>query len=166
MVPPRCWRQRASVVIASMPWSAGRDGRGLPRRAARTRAQDGGAQGLARRRLMRGTQPYFEVERQLLAQMRHPAIAQVYDAGTTAEGHPFFAMEFIEGSPVTRYCEARAVPLPQRPRVAGADLRRRAARAPEGRDPSRPKPANLLVDEVDGRSCRGSSTSASPPPAA
>ena len=44
---------------------------------------------------------YFEVERQLLAQMRHPAIAQIFDAGATAGGHPYFAMEFIAGSPIT-----------------------------------------------------------------
>ena len=48
---------------------------------------------------------YFEVERQLLAQMRHPAIAQVFDADTTADGHPFFAMEFIAGRPITTYCD-------------------------------------------------------------
>ena len=54
---------------------------------------------------------YFEVERQVLAQMRHPAIAQIYDAGATADGHPFFAMEFIDGAPVTHWCEAHALPL-------------------------------------------------------
>src|ERR1700755_534479 len=34
---------------------------------------------------------YFLVERQALARMDHPAIAKVYDAGTTPQGHPFFA---------------------------------------------------------------------------
>ncbi|MEP6908090.1 MAG: protein kinase, partial [Pseudoxanthomonas sp.] len=48
---------------------------------------------------------YFEMERQVLAQMRHPGIAQVFDADTTAEGFPYFVMEFIDGLPVTRYCE-------------------------------------------------------------
>src|SRR5690606_28651594 len=57
---------------------------------------------------------YFEVERQLLAQMRHPAIAQVFDADTTPDGHPYFAMEFIDGSPVTRWCDQRALPLTER----------------------------------------------------
>ena len=52
---------------------------------------------------------YFEVERQLLAQMRHPAIAQIFDAGATAGGHPYFAMEFIAGSPITDYCDAHAL---------------------------------------------------------
>ena len=42
---------------------------------------------LRRRRLDARHLAYFEVERQLLAQMRHPAIAQVFDADTTADGH-------------------------------------------------------------------------------
>jgi len=37
----------------------------------------------------------FEAERQALALMAHPAIAQVFDAGATPEGRPFFAMEFV-----------------------------------------------------------------------
>jgi len=94
---------------------------------------------------------YFEVERQLLAQMRHPAIAQVYDAGTTAEGHPFFAMEFIEGSPVTRYCEAHAVPLPQRIALLVRICEGVQHAHQKGVIHRDLKPANLLVDEVDGR---------------
>ncbi|KAB2896133.1 MAG: protein kinase, partial [Dokdonella sp.] len=47
---------------------------------------------------------YFEVERQALAQMQHPGIARVFDAGTTDDGHPYFAMEFVEGVPLTQYC--------------------------------------------------------------
>lgn len=44
---------------------------------------------------------YFNVERQALAQMQHPAIAQVYDAGTTPSGNPFFVMEYVDGEPIT-----------------------------------------------------------------
>src|SRR5947208_6222150 len=47
---------------------------------------------------------YFDVESQALAQMQHPAIAQVFDAGTTAEGHPYIAMEVVEGVPLTHFC--------------------------------------------------------------
>src|SRR5262245_21513510 len=39
----------------------------------------------------------FEAERQALALMDHPAIATVFDGGTTAEGRPYFAMEFVKG---------------------------------------------------------------------
>jgi len=94
---------------------------------------------------------YFEVERQLLAQMRHPAIAQVYDADTTADGHPFFAMEFIAGSPITRYCDERALPLAERIALfirVCEGVQHAHQKGVIHRDL---KPGNLLVDEVDGR---------------
>jgi hypothetical protein len=47
----------------------------------------------------------FEQERQALAVMDHPNIAQVYDAGSTETGRPFFAMELVKGIPVTRFCD-------------------------------------------------------------
>ena len=47
----------------------------------------------------------FEHERQILALMSHPGIARVYDAGTTAEGDPWFAMEYVPGLPITEFCD-------------------------------------------------------------
>jgi eukaryotic-like serine/threonine-protein kinase len=47
----------------------------------------------------------FEAERQTLAIMDHPNIARVLDAGTTAEGRPYFVMELVRGIPVTEYCD-------------------------------------------------------------
>jgi non-specific serine/threonine protein kinase/serine/threonine-protein kinase len=47
----------------------------------------------------------FESERQALALMDHPSIAKVCDGGTTEQGRPYFAMERIEGEPITRYCD-------------------------------------------------------------
>jgi serine/threonine protein kinase/Tfp pilus assembly protein PilF len=47
----------------------------------------------------------FEAERQALAMMDHPNIAKVHDGGTTPEGRPFFAMEFVKGTPITEYCD-------------------------------------------------------------
>ena len=47
----------------------------------------------------------FEAERQALALMDHPAIATVYDGGSTPEGRPYFAMEFVKGEPITTYCD-------------------------------------------------------------
>ena len=94
---------------------------------------------------------YFEVERQLLAQMKHPAIAQVYDAGATPEGQPFFAMEFIEGSPVTAYCEARRLPLRERLELfirVCEGVQHAHQKGVIHRDL---KPGNILVAEVDGR---------------
>jgi serine/threonine protein kinase len=49
----------------------------------------------------------FEAERQALAVMDHPNIAKVLDAGTTAEGRPFFIMELVKGTPITEFCDAR-----------------------------------------------------------
>ena len=47
----------------------------------------------------------FEAERQALALMDHPNIAQVYDAGATEDGRPFFVMEHVPGIPITEYCD-------------------------------------------------------------
>src|SRR5436190_2688733 len=47
----------------------------------------------------------FEAERQALALMDHPNIAQVFDAGSTETGRPYFVMELVKGIPITRYCD-------------------------------------------------------------
>lgn len=47
----------------------------------------------------------FEAERQVLALMDHPNIAKVYDAGTAESGRPYFAMELVQGLPITAYCD-------------------------------------------------------------
>jgi hypothetical protein len=47
----------------------------------------------------------FESERQALALMDHPNIARVFDAGTTHNGRPYFAMEYVAGIPITEYCD-------------------------------------------------------------
>ena len=47
----------------------------------------------------------FEAERQALALLDHPNIAHVYDAGTTEAGRPYFVMEYVEGLPITEYCD-------------------------------------------------------------
>ena len=49
----------------------------------------------------------FESERQALALMNHPCIAKAYEAGSTDEGRPFFAMEYVKGVPLTDYCDAQ-----------------------------------------------------------
>ncbi len=47
----------------------------------------------------------FEAERQALAMMDHPHIAQVFDAGETDKGRPFFVMELVKGIPITHFCD-------------------------------------------------------------
>jgi eukaryotic-like serine/threonine-protein kinase len=47
----------------------------------------------------------FRNERQILAQLEHPNIARLLDGGTTEDGLPYFVMEYVEGTPVIRYCD-------------------------------------------------------------
>ncbi len=47
----------------------------------------------------------FRSERQALALMDHANIAKIHDAGATKEGRPYFVMEFVEGIPITHYCD-------------------------------------------------------------
>jgi len=56
----------------------------------------------------------FEAERQALALMSHPNVARVFDAGQTARGRPFFAMEFVKGEPLTAYCDRNRLPTQER----------------------------------------------------
>ena len=49
----------------------------------------------------------FEAERQALAMMDHPNIARVLDAGCTESGRPYFAMELVQGIPITQYCDEK-----------------------------------------------------------
>jgi serine/threonine-protein kinase len=54
----------------------------------------------------------FLNEQRTLAQLNHPAIAQLYDADTLPDGTPWFAMELVEGVPLTAYCRARGTSVP------------------------------------------------------
>src|SRR6516162_4798348 len=56
----------------------------------------------------------FESERQALALMDHPAIAKVFDGGTTAEGRPYFVMEYFPGVPITEYCDTHKLSTTER----------------------------------------------------
>ncbi|MHC4588215.1 MAG: protein kinase [Planctomycetota bacterium] len=73
-------------------------------------------QGIASRSALRR----FEYEAQILARLRHPGIAQVYEAGMHDDGSggtPFFAMEYIAGAKdIVEYAEAKASTRPASPR--------------------------------------------------
>ncbi|MEM7705302.1 MAG: serine/threonine-protein kinase [Pseudomonadota bacterium] len=56
----------------------------------------------------------FQSEQQALAQLDHPSIAQVFDAGRTNDGRLFFVMEKIDGVSITQYCHDRALGLNER----------------------------------------------------
>ncbi|RYD42275.1 MAG: serine/threonine protein kinase, partial [Verrucomicrobiaceae bacterium] len=56
----------------------------------------------------------FEVERQALALMDHPNIARVLDAGTTAQGRPYFVMELVKGERITKFCDDERLGVKER----------------------------------------------------
>jgi serine/threonine protein kinase len=56
----------------------------------------------------------FARERDILAQLAHPCIARLYDAGVTHGGQPYFALEYVEGEKITTYCDTRQLGLKQR----------------------------------------------------
>lgn len=84
-------------------------------------------------------------ERQLLAQLQHPAIARLYDGGTTPAGQPYLVMEYVEGVALDRYC------LDQQPDLrARIELFQKVCRAVEAAHRQLVvhcdlKPANVLV---------------------
>ncbi|MGE5295827.1 MAG: serine/threonine protein kinase, partial [Solirubrobacterales bacterium] len=59
----------------------------------------------------------FETERQALALLDHPHIAQVFDAGATEVGRPYFAMEYVKGIPITEYCDKHKLGTAERLRL-------------------------------------------------
>jgi tetratricopeptide (TPR) repeat protein len=59
----------------------------------------------------------FRHERQILANLDHPYIARLIDAGTTPDGRPFFVMEHVEGRPIDIYCREEGLDLDARLRL-------------------------------------------------
>ena len=66
------------------------------------------------RRGNRGRYQRFLEERQILAKLDHPGIARLLDGGVTADGIPWFAMEYIPGEPIDSYCETRRLSVEAR----------------------------------------------------
>jgi serine/threonine protein kinase/tetratricopeptide (TPR) repeat protein len=56
----------------------------------------------------------FDAERQAVALMNHPNIAQVFDAGATPTGRPYFVMELVRGVTITEFCDQRRLTTRQR----------------------------------------------------
>jgi tetratricopeptide (TPR) repeat protein len=92
----------------------------------------------------------FEQERQALALMDHPSIAKVLDAGVTDDG-PYFAMELIDGVPITRYCAARGLGPTDRLRLFVQVCQAVQHAHQKGVIHRDLKPDNVLVAEYDGR---------------
>ncbi len=56
----------------------------------------------------------FDAERQALALMDHPGIARIFDGGSTPEGRPYFAMEYVRGEAINRYCDRNRLSIRDR----------------------------------------------------
>ncbi|MCH8948413.1 MAG: protein kinase, partial [Acidobacteria bacterium] len=56
----------------------------------------------------------FQAEQQALALMNHPGIARVLESGATETGRPYFAMELVNGPPITEYCDSNNLDLASR----------------------------------------------------
>ncbi len=56
----------------------------------------------------------FRDERQLLAALEHPGIVRLLDGGSLGEGLPYLVMEYVEGEPITDYCESHRLALRER----------------------------------------------------
>ena len=92
----------------------------------------------------------FEVERQALAMMDHPCIARVFDGGATESGRPWFAMELVDGVPITQYCDRHALGKPERLRLFREACRAVQHAHQKGVIHRDLKPSNVLVGIVDG----------------
>jgi len=93
----------------------------------------------------------FGTERQALARMSHANIARVFDAGATTDGRPFFVMEYVDGSPITGYCDEARLTMEQRLELflqVCAGVQHAHQKGVLHRDL---KPSNVLVTEQEGR---------------
>ncbi len=93
----------------------------------------------------------FESERRALALMEHPAIAKVFDAGSTPQGRPYFVMEYVIGMPITQYCDKNKLTTRERLELfihVCDGVQHAHRKAIIHRDL---KPSNILVSEVDGK---------------
>jgi len=92
----------------------------------------------------------LRAERQILAQLDHPAIARLLDGGATEDGTPYLVMELVDGEPIDVYCRRHGLGLEQKIRLfleVCAAVESAHRRLVVHRDL---KPANILVD-TEGR---------------
>src|SRR5262245_6354539 len=93
----------------------------------------------------------FEAERQALALMDHPNIARVLDGGLTDQRRPFFAMELVNGLPLTRFCDQARLGIRDRLELFAAICSAVQHAHQKGVVHRDLKPSNILVTLLDGR---------------
>ena len=92
----------------------------------------------------------FEAERQALALMDHPGIAQVFDAGATETGQPYFVMEFAPGVPITTFCDTERLSVRERLELLAAVCDAVQHAHQKGVIHRDLKPSNVIVSRRDG----------------
>ncbi len=93
----------------------------------------------------------FQAEQQAMARLQHPNVAQMFEAGTTEEGYPFFVMEWLDGESIADFCDLHSLPIEQRLELFLAvcdGVQHAHQKSIIHRDL---KPSNILVVEIDGR---------------
>ena len=91
----------------------------------------------------------FQAERQAIAQMQHPAIAQIYEAGTNPDGYPYFAMEYVPGESLLAFCNEHKLGLKERLELFIRICQGVSHAHQKGMVHRDLKPANILVSWVD-----------------
>ncbi|MCA8975556.1 MAG: serine/threonine protein kinase [Planctomycetes bacterium] len=92
----------------------------------------------------------FLREREAMARLDHPNIAQLLDGGTAADGQPFLVMEFIDGERIDRWCDLHRLPIDDRLRLF-LGVCEAVHHAHQNLLVHRDiKPANILVTDVGG----------------
>ena len=93
----------------------------------------------------------FEAERQAIALMDHPHIAKLLDAGTTAEGSPFFVMELVKGVPLNEYCDTHKLNIRDRLHLFMQICSAVQHAHQKGIIHRDLKPTNILIESHDGK---------------
>ena len=96
----------------------------------------------------------FEQERQALAVMNHANVAKVIDGGLTAQGRPYFAMEFVKGEAITSFCDRLKLGIEERLRLFGQACEAIQHAHLKGIVHRDLKPTNILAFMVEGEGPR------------
>lgn len=89
----------------------------------------------------------FQHESQILGQLHHPGIAQIYEAGVAGDGQPYFAMELVRGQSLDNYVRRNELTLPMLLELMARVCDAVQHAHDQGIIHRDLKPANILVEE-------------------